>query len=126
MGTLKVLIADEDDASRAVLAGALQDREDVELVQEAKGGLEAITYTHYLAPHIALIDMHLSGLGGIEVAKYIKRFYPETRVVFVINHDVEARRVECENIGADALISADNIRKDLPRVLDRIKGSSLQ
>ncbi len=122
MQALKVLVADANDASRATISGALQGEPGVEVVEEARGGIEAITFTHYLCPHVVFIDRNLGGLGGVEVAKYIKRFYPSTKVVFVTGRDGEAGRSFEEKIGADAFIRANNLREEVHGIISGLRG----
>ena len=121
MDPLKVLVVDDNDDFRANLLKYLEKQPDVEIVQEAKGGIEAITFAHYYLPHLVLLDISMPGIGGIEVAKYIKRYHPETKVVFVSIHEEETCRALTQVLPVDGYVSKSYLNRDLPLVLKKFR-----
>jgi DNA-binding NarL/FixJ family response regulator len=103
----------------------LRRQSGIEVIEQAKGGLGAISFTRLLAPHLVLLDISMSGLSGIQTANIIKKYSPGTKVVFVTIHDEETVRGLMGNLSVDGFVSKRNLKKDLPLLLDRMKRESL-
>jgi CheY-like chemotaxis protein len=79
-GLVRVLIVDDFEPFRQILRSALQDSTDV---CEVADGLQSLEHTAMLQPDLILLDIGLPGLNGIEVARRIRDFAPECKIVFV-------------------------------------------
>jgi DNA-binding NarL/FixJ family response regulator len=77
---VRVLIVDDFEPFRQLLRSALQDSTDV---FEVSDGLQSIEHTALLQPDLILLDIGLPGLNGIEVARRVRDFAPESKIVFV-------------------------------------------
>lgn len=66
---LRVLIADDERPARRYLAGLLQACEGVELVGEAASGSEAVALIEQLRPQLALLDLQMPEVGGLDVVR---------------------------------------------------------
>jgi two-component system, LytTR family, response regulator len=71
MATLRVLIADDERPARKFLANLLAATPDVELVAEAANGREAVELIQQLKPDLALLDLQMPELGGLDAAKLL-------------------------------------------------------
>lgn len=71
MPALRVLIADDERPARRFLANLLAELPDVELVGEASNGQEAVTLIEQQRPDLALLDLHMPELGGLDAARMI-------------------------------------------------------
>ncbi len=125
MQPLKVLVVDDNDSFRSVLKDYLEKQGGIEVIEQAKGGLEAISFTQLLAPHLVLLDISMSGLSGIEVASFIKNFYPRVKVVFVTIHEEASYRELARTLHVDGYVSKNNLKRELPPLLERVKNESL-
>lgn len=68
---LRVLIADDERPARRFLASVLAELPSVALVGEASNGLEAVTLIEELRPDLALLDLQMPELGGLDAARAI-------------------------------------------------------
>ncbi len=68
---LQVLIADDERPARKFLSGLLSSWTDVTLVAEASNGKEAVELIERLRPDLALLDLQMPELGGIDAARLI-------------------------------------------------------
>lgn len=85
----RILLADDHDVVRFGLR-ALLEMSDMEVVAEARDGREALRLARELKPDVAILDVSMPGLNGIEAAVVLQERCPETRVVFLSMHsDVE-------------------------------------
>lgn len=71
MATLKVLIADDERPARRFLANLLTTWPDVEVVAEASNGKEAVELIEQLRPDLALLDLQMPELGGLDAARLV-------------------------------------------------------
>jgi two-component system nitrate/nitrite response regulator NarL len=87
-----VLIADDHPLYREGLARAVSSRPDLELVGEADDGRAALEQIQQLAPDVAVLDMRMPGLRGLEVVEALTRDGSPTRVL-VLSAAVESSLV---------------------------------
>jgi two-component system nitrate/nitrite response regulator NarL len=87
-----VLIADDHPLYREGLARAVSARADLELVGEATDGRAALEQIQQLAPDVAVLDMRMPGLRGLEVVEALTRDGSSTRVL-VLSAAVESSLV---------------------------------
>jgi two-component system, LytTR family, response regulator len=71
MATFRVLIADDERPARRFLANLIADIADVELVGEAANGQEAVDLIERLKPDLALLDLQMPELGGLDAARLV-------------------------------------------------------
>jgi len=82
-----VLIADDHTLVRDGTRRILETEKDLEVVAEASNGEEAVALTSSLRPDVAIIDIAMPVLDGIEVTRRIKALYPATAVLILTAHD---------------------------------------
>jgi len=80
---IRVLIADDHHVVRRGLLFFLKTQKDIEVVGEAKNGLEAIHFVESLQPDIVLMDLVMPELDGIQATKRIKAKWPTVEVLML-------------------------------------------
>lgn len=73
MEKLRVLIADDERPARSFLKAILRSFDDVELVGEAENGAEAVEMIKALKPDLALLDLQMPGVNGLEAVKLLPK-----------------------------------------------------
>jgi DNA-binding NarL/FixJ family response regulator len=86
---IRVLLADDHALVREGTRRLLESEGDVEVVAEAASGEEAIDAARRLHPDIAVMDIAMPGIGGIEATRAIKMYCPETAVLVLSAYDDE-------------------------------------
>jgi CheY-like chemotaxis protein len=76
-----VLIVDDSDDVRDVVAKFLKSRTAFTVCGEAGSGLEAVKKAQELKPDVILLDLKMPGMNGIEAATHLKRLLPKTKLV---------------------------------------------
>ena len=124
MEKTKILLADSSTFTRIILANALETL-GFEVVAVAKDGREALDKFTQLRPDIALIDLALEGIDGIDVIRALTTDDPSAAVALLIpeNMDDPDVIVEAVRAGAKAYIkkplSGEEIKRRLARLLGR-------
>ena len=73
MDKIKIIIADDERPARLFLRSILQNFEDAEVVGEAENGAEAIELIKQLKPDLALLDLQMPEITGLEVVKLLRK-----------------------------------------------------
>ncbi len=84
--TIRVLLADDHTLVRAGMRSLLESIEGVEVVAESGDGHEALGLIEKHLPDVALLDIGMPGLSGLEVTRRISATFPRTRVVILAMH----------------------------------------
>ena len=87
MKKIRVLLADDHPVVRAGIRALLQSAPDIDVVAEAKSGLEALTLVAQLQPQVLLLDMEMPDISGVEVAKKLKAECSAVRVLALSAYD---------------------------------------
>src|SRR5437879_584250 len=85
--SLRILLADDHTLVRQAVRKALE-LEGLEVVGEASDGQEALAQCRHLQPDVAVLDVSMPRLNGIEAAREIVRRCPNTRVLMLSEHSV--------------------------------------
>lgn len=78
---VKVLVADDQTLFRTVLARMLGTDSRVDVVGQARDGLEAISATHELNPNVVLMDLQMPRMGGVEATQRLANEAPDVNVL---------------------------------------------
>jgi two-component system, NarL family, response regulator NreC len=84
--TIKVLIADDHQLFREGLVNLISSAPDIEVIGEAKDGLEATKKAKKLKPDLILIDIGMPNMNGIEATRLIKKDDPSIKIIAVSMH----------------------------------------
>jgi two-component system response regulator RegA len=98
-----LLLVDDDDVLRERLARALRDRGFE--VTAARDGAEAIACARRDTPELAVVDLRMQGLSGIEVLDELRAIDPATRVLMLTGYGSIATAVEATRRGAVGYLS---------------------
>jgi len=83
---ISVFLADDHQMFRQGLRTLLASSADIEVVGEACDGQESLQEIERLKPDVAVLDIAMPGLTGIEVAKRLGKISPDTRTLILTMH----------------------------------------
>ena len=87
--TIQVMLVDDHNVVRSGLATFLKAYEDLELVGEAKNGLEAVNLCHQKKPDVILMDLMMPEMDGIAATRAILADYPDIKIIAMTSFEEE-------------------------------------
>ncbi len=87
MGKIRIVIADDHAVVRQGTRSLLEREEDLEVVGEAGDGEQAVKLIEQLKPDVAIIDISMPKLNGVEVTRQVKPRCPSTAVLILTAYD---------------------------------------
>lgn len=84
---IRVLLAEDHQVVREGLRALLAAEPDLEVVGEARDGMEALALAEKLLPEVVVMDLGMPGLGGVEVTRRLRKAHPAIQVVVLSMHD---------------------------------------
>ena len=81
MNAIRVLLVDDHDLFRRGLMEVLDEESDMEVIGEARNGLEAIDRVEELSPDVVFMDLNMPGQNGIETTAYLTQKWPDLKVL---------------------------------------------
>jgi two-component system, NarL family, response regulator NreC len=119
---LRLLIGDDHTLMRQGLRKILEELPDWEVVAEAGDGREAVRLAMAERPDVAILDIGMPLLNGIEATRQILRRLPDTRVLILSMHAEEAYVLQALQAGARGYLLKDSAGKDLIRGISVVAG----
>jgi Response regulator containing a CheY-like receiver domain and an HTH DNA-binding domain len=113
MEKIRVFLADDHKILRESLVILLSRKENIEVIGQASDGQEAYRKIAELKPDIAVLDISIPLLNGLELASKLKSEMPEVKVVILTMHKTEefVRRALC--LGVKGYVLKDNALEEL-------------
>ncbi|MGE7132062.1 response regulator [Lysinibacillus xylanilyticus] len=97
---IRVLIADDHHVVRRGLLFFLKTQKDIEVVGEAKNGLEAVALAESIQPDIILMDLVMPEMDGIQATKRIKAKFPQIEILMLTSFSDRDHVVPAMEAGA--------------------------
>src|SRR5581483_11922543 len=107
MRTTPVMLADDHRLIRAGLFRMVSEQPGLKVIGEADDGRQAVILATSLKPDVAVLDIGMPTLNGIEAAHQILKSAPETRVVMLSMHSDESYVLRALQAGATAYLLKD-------------------
>ena len=101
---IRVLIADDHGMVRSGLRMLIDRQPDMEVVAEADDGVSALESTQSHRPDVAVLDVSMPRMTGLQAAREIRSHVPETRVLLLSMHDDERYFLEGLASGASGYV----------------------
>ncbi|MEZ4701555.1 MAG: response regulator transcription factor [Rhodothermales bacterium] len=85
--TYNIIIVDDHPLMRKGLAMTLETESDLKVIGQADSAEDAMELFETMRPHVAIVDISLPGMSGLELIKHLQAIYPNVKIVVVSRHD---------------------------------------
>jgi DNA-binding NarL/FixJ family response regulator len=110
---MRILIADDHDVVREGLRDLLGARRGWEVCGESKNGIDAVEQARKLAPDLAILDLSMPRLDGLEAARRIRQMLPSTDVLLFTVHASEELAAQAMEAGARGYVPKSSSAEEL-------------
>jgi DNA-binding NarL/FixJ family response regulator len=121
MTALRILIADDHSVVRAGLRSLLESHPGWEVCAEAADGREAVEKAAKLKPHVAVLDIGMPLLNGVEATRRIRKSSPDTEILVLTMHESDDLVQQVIEAGARGYILKDDADRILIAAVDAVR-----
>lgn len=119
---IKVLLADDHSIVRAGLRSLIEETGDIKVVYEASGGREAISKALEIMPDVAVIDLSMPEVDGLEVISQLAASAPDLPILVLTMHEEEQYVVRSISAGARGYITKRSAPEQLVTAIRQLHG----
>jgi DNA-binding NarL/FixJ family response regulator len=112
-GKIRVLLADDDEVFLASLRELIACRHELSVVGTATNGLAAIELVEELAPHAAVLDLHMPLLDGVSTVARLRRDHPHLWLIALTGDEAPALHRAAKESGADDILLKNQFAEGL-------------
>ena len=118
-GKISVLIADDHPVMRDGLSRMLSSHPDIEVLDQASNGREAVQLAREIVPDVILMDISMPIMDGLEAIRIIHSEFPHIRIIGLSMYDEDDQAEASLNAGAVAYLSKS---QNIDLILSTIRG----
>jgi DNA-binding NarL/FixJ family response regulator len=122
---LRILLADDHELVRRGIRGLLRVRCGWRVVAEAANGQEAVEKTNELKPDVAIMDVSMPRLDGLQATQRIREVSPNTEVVVLTMHESEQMVRRVLDAGALGYVLKSDLSANLVRAVKNVSAGRL-
>ncbi|MCD4674666.1 MAG: response regulator transcription factor [Desulfobacula sp.] len=117
---IKVLLADDHAIVREGLRKVLEDSNEIEVIAEAANGEAALDEAMNKKPDVAIIDISMPGMDGLEVVTRLKNYCSDVPVLILTMHDEEQYVIRAIEAGAFGYVTKQSAPEQLVAAVKKI------
>jgi DNA-binding NarL/FixJ family response regulator len=121
VSVLRILIADDHEVVRKGIRSLLEAHPGWQVVGETANGRDAVSTAAQLKPDVALLDIAMPGLNGLDATRQILTASPNTRVLILTMHDTEQVVRDVLAAGARGFLLKSDAGRDLVSAVEAIQ-----
>jgi DNA-binding NarL/FixJ family response regulator len=121
MGALRLLVAGGHEITRKGLCALVREQPDWELAAEARDGREAVERTKQIEPDVAIMDIDMPSLNGLDATRQIASGASKTKVLLLAPHDADELLPQAIEAGARAYILKSDPAEDLVFAVEALR-----
>ncbi|PKL17442.1 MAG: DNA-binding response regulator [Spirochaetae bacterium HGW-Spirochaetae-5] len=122
---VKLFLADDHTIFREGLKLIIEDVPHYNVIGEAGDGKEALDLIEKLKPDMAILDISMPTMSGIDIVRYLKRYSPDIKIIILSRHDNEEYVKELLKTGINGYVLKDDAGDDLLRAIDAVLKNSI-
>lgn len=120
---IKIILADDHTLVRTGLRRLLDDVDGLSVIGEADNGSDAILRVKELSPDVAILDINMPELNGIQVTEILRRDDSELKIIIISMHSDELFPQRLLKAGANAYLTKDSGIKEITHAINEVMAS---
>lgn len=120
MPPIKIILVDDHYVVRNGIRALFDDVDEIEVIGEASNGVEAISKVKELKPDIAILDISMPQMNGLDAAGIIHKQYPETKTLIMSMHDNKDYILRSLEMGADGYLLKDSSKEEIIKAIKTV------
>ena len=125
MKRLRILVADDHELVRRGIRAQLRAQRGWTIVGEAMNGREAVEKAGKLKPDVAIIDISMPDLDGLQVTRQIREAAPSTEIVVLTMHESDQMVRRVLEAGACAYVLKSDLAAQLVKAVNDVSAGKL-
>src|ERR1700723_236087 len=125
MNKLRILVADDHELVRHGIRGILRARRGWRVIGEAANGQEAVEKTHKLKPDVAILDVSMPDLDGLQATRQIREASPNTKVLVLTMHESDQMVHRVLEAGALGYVLKSDLAANLVKAVKDVSAGRL-
>ncbi|PKL83428.1 MAG: hypothetical protein CVV24_05055 [Ignavibacteriae bacterium HGW-Ignavibacteriae-3] len=117
---MKLLIVDDSELIRLKIKNLLSNNSQIEIIGEAKDGIEALKLVEKYDPELMILDLKMPGMNGFELMKKLKKEGSQTKICVFTNHSFPWYKEKSLAEGADQFLNKSDDFEKLNSVIDEM------
>lgn len=117
---IRILLADDHSIVRAGLRRIIEDSGDIEVIAEAADGHEAVQKAHETQPDVAVIDISMPIMDGLEVVSQLHHYYPKMPILILTMHEEEQYVFRAISAGAKGYITKRSAPEQMVNAIRKV------
>jgi DNA-binding NarL/FixJ family response regulator len=122
---LRILLADDHELVRRGIRGLLHAQRGWRVVGEAVNGREAVDKAKKLNPDVAILDIGMPHLDGLEATRQIREASPNTKILILTMHESEQMVRRVLEVGARGYVFKSDLAGQLMKAVKRVSQGKL-
>ncbi len=119
-GKIKIILVDDHYIVRNGIRALFDDVDEIEVIGEASNGVEAIAKVKELSPDIAILDISMPQMNGLDAADIINKQFPGTKTLIMSMHDNKEYILRSLEVGADGYLLKDSSKEEIIKAIKTV------
>src|SRR5258708_33271583 len=122
--TIKIMVIDDQAVVRQGFVALINTVSDMTVVAEGTNGRQAIDLYRLHRPDVALMDLRMPELGGVEAIMAIRKEFPDARLIGLTTYDGDEEHYRSLQAGAQGYLLKDMFFEELEDAIRKVHGGS--
>ncbi len=121
MSVIRILVVDDHEVIRRAICSLLSSDPILDVICQTADGEQAVLKAEELQPDLVLLDISLPGISGIEAARRIRSVSPDSRIIFLSQHDSQQVVKDAVRAGGHGFVAKMDAGSDLLKAIRAVR-----